>query len=249
MPPVADGSGREAAVDQVVGKIRSLIRARRLTIGDALPSEVDLAHMFGASRNTTREAMRVLRAYGIVESRPKIGAVITDRRSAAMMDAFSFALDISADTFRDVQGFRRLIEINLADELISRFQPDDISKITEINEAMNRAEDGPEAARLDYLFHKSLIDHAGNQTLSEVYQILGPVLRRLMEAGKTMRRAFEGAYKEHGSIIAALRDKDRLAYTYHMTRHLDAGLEFIASASREGSSSPAEAGSCGVRVR
>jgi GntR family transcriptional regulator, transcriptional repressor for pyruvate dehydrogenase complex len=118
-PEVESESRRRSAVDHVSEEIRSLIRSRRLTVGDVLPSETDVAPMYGASRNTMREAMRVLRAYGIVESRPKIGAVITDWRGAAIMDAFSFALDVSAESFRVIQGFRRLIEVNLADRLIS----------------------------------------------------------------------------------------------------------------------------------
>ncbi|MBA1914608.1 FadR family transcriptional regulator, partial [Escherichia coli] len=81
-------------------------------LGDALPSEAELASMFGASRNTVREAIRILKAYGIVESRQKVGAVITDRRQQALMDLFSFAIDISAESFLDIQGFRRLIEVN-----------------------------------------------------------------------------------------------------------------------------------------
>ncbi len=108
---------KASAVDQVVDAIRRLMRERNLGLGDALPSEIELAAMFNTSRNTVREAIRMLKAYGIVESRQKVGAVITDRRQQALMEQFSFALDISAESFLDIQGFRRLIEVNLSDLL------------------------------------------------------------------------------------------------------------------------------------
>jgi DNA-binding GntR family transcriptional regulator len=141
-------------------------------------------------------------------------------------------------SFRDIQDFRRLIEVNLADKLTSTISPQDIDHVVEINEAMNVAVDRVEASRLDYKFHKTIVDCARNRTLSEVYGILEPVLRRLMETGKTVRRAFEGAYAEHVAVIEALRASDRLAYAYHMSRHLDAGLEFIPSARHQDTDGP-----------
>ncbi len=82
-------------------------------------------------------------------------------------------------------------------------------------------------AELDFKFHATLIDLAGNQTLSQVYGILQPLLQRLMEAGKRSRAAVDGAYDDHRDIIAALKQRDRIAYAYHMNRHLHAGLQFI----------------------
>ena len=222
-----DAVERSSAVDHVVDRIRDLMRERGLTVGDVLPSELELSAMFGSSRNTVREAIRILKAYGIVESRQKVGAVITDRRQAAVMDVFSFAIDISAETFRDVQGFRRLIEVNLGDTLIGRVREETLAEMETINAKMERTPDPLEAARLDYLFHKALVDAAGNRTLSETYQMLKPVIRKVMETGKSQRRAIDTTASAHAAIVDALRAGDRLAYAYQMSRHLDAGLEFI----------------------
>ncbi|MBH0238311.1 FadR/GntR family transcriptional regulator [Methylobrevis albus] len=232
----ADDSGSEAAsgsaVDQVVAAIRALIRERGLGVGDVLPSEAELGAMVGAGRNTVREAIRILKAYGIVESRQKVGAVITDRRREAVMDVFSFAIDISAATFRDVQGFRRLVEVNLAETLIGRLPAATLAAMAAENAAMAAAEDPAAAARHDYAFHRLLVEAAGNRTLAEVYAILRPVVQRLMETGKTERRARDGAFREHAAILDALGTGDRLGYAYHMNRHLDAGLEFLPEAGR-----------------
>ena len=218
-----------SAVDQAVDAIRCLMRDRRLGVGDALPSEIDLAAMFGTSRNTVREAIRMLKAYGVVESRQKVGAVITDRRQQALMELFSFAIDISEESFLDIQGFRRLIEVNLHDELFSTIDDAGIAELESINMAMKNAPQLAEAAVYDFKFHTALIRFASNRTLAQVYGILQPLLQRLMEAGKRSRVAVDGAFNEHADIIQAIRQRDRLAYAYHMNRHLHAGLEFIAT--------------------
>ncbi len=136
MPGMPEQDGRSSAVDEVVGQIRSLIRARGLRVGDVLPGELELAEMFGSSRNTVREAFRTLKAYGIAESRQKLGAVLTDQHQTAMRDLFAFAMDVSADAFQDIQGYRRLTEMNLFDLLVENLSAETMAAIESINAAI-----------------------------------------------------------------------------------------------------------------
>ena len=219
---------RASAVDDVVRQIRRLIRERGLGVGDVLPSEVELAAMFDSSRNTVREAFRTLKAYGVAESRQKVGAVLTDQHQNAMRDLFSFAMEISVDAFRDIQGYRRLTEMNLFDLLAERLTEQALAKMEAVNAAILIAEDAERASELDFEFHRLLVDAAGNRTLSETYGMLKPVIQRLMLAGKSHRLTLEAVVAEHRDILRALGDRDRIAFVYHMDRHLSAGLEFIA---------------------
>ena len=223
-----ESGNRGSAVDDVVRQIRRLIRERGLGVGDVLPSEVELAAMFDSSRNTVREAFRTLKAYGVAESRQKVGAVLTDQHQNAMRDLFSFAMEISVDAFRDIQGYRRLTEMNLFDLLAERLTEHALAEMEAVNAAILIAEDAERASELDFEFHRLLVDAAGNRTLSETYGMLKPVIQRLMLAGKSHRLTLEAVVAEHRDILRALRDRDRIAFVYHMDRHLSAGLEFIA---------------------
>jgi len=222
-----ESGNRASAVDDVVRQIRRLIRERGLGVGDVLPSEVELAAMFDSSRNTVREAFRTLKAYGVAESRQKVGAVLTDQHQNAMRDLFSFAMEISVDAFRDIQGYRRLTEMNLFDLLADRLTDQVLAEMEAANAAILTVEDAERASELDFQFHRLLVDAAGNRTLSETYGMLKPVIQRLMLAGKSQRLTLETVVAEHGDILEALRDRDRIAFVYHMDRHLSAGLEFI----------------------
>lgn len=223
-----ESGNRGSAVDDVVRQIRRLIRERGLGVGDVLPSEVELAAMFDSSRNTVREAFRTLKAYGVAESRQKVGAVLTDQHQNAMRDLFSFAMEISVDAFRDIQGYRRLTEMNLFDLLAERLTEQALTEMEAVNAAILIAEDAERASELDFEFHRLLVDAAGNRTLSETYGMLKPVIQRLMLAGKSHRLTLEAVVAEHRDILRALGDRDRIAFVYHMDRHLSAGLEFIA---------------------
>lgn len=224
-PPDQDNKG--SAVDEVVGQIRALIRERGLGVGDVLPSEVELAEMFDSSRNTVREAFRTLKAYGIAESRQKLGAVLTNQHQSAMRDLFAFAMDVSADAFQDIQGYRRLTEMNLFDLLAEHLTTQELEEIEAVNASILTAATPEEASELDFKFHMLLVTAAGNRTLTETYGMLKPVIQRLMMAGKSKRSTLRSVFNEHEAILEALRNKDRIAFSYHMDRHLSAGLVFI----------------------
>ncbi|MFN3280875.1 MAG: FadR/GntR family transcriptional regulator [Tabrizicola sp.] len=94
----------------MLAQIRKLIVEVGLKVGDRLPTECELCERFASSRSTEREAMRMLKAFGVVEVRPKADATIVDQRMNRAFDLFSFNVtEISRQTFDDIQGFRELI--------------------------------------------------------------------------------------------------------------------------------------------
>lgn len=61
---------RVNAYEQIVAQVEEQVRNGDLRPGDRLPSERRLMTSFAVSRSTVREAMRVMTATGLVESRP-----------------------------------------------------------------------------------------------------------------------------------------------------------------------------------
>ncbi len=58
---------RDSVITQAAQEICRLVEAERLGPGDALPTETRLAALLGVSRNSVREALRVLHGLGYVE--------------------------------------------------------------------------------------------------------------------------------------------------------------------------------------
>ena len=54
---------------QVADQLRDLITRGDLAVGQRLPSEAELAPLFGVSKSTIREALRILVTDGLVETR------------------------------------------------------------------------------------------------------------------------------------------------------------------------------------
>jgi GntR family transcriptional regulator len=68
---------------QAVEAIQRLVADRHLRPGDRLPSEVDLASLFGVGRSTVREAMGHLELARVVERRRGVGTVLVGTDSPA----------------------------------------------------------------------------------------------------------------------------------------------------------------------
>lgn len=214
-----------SAVDAMVLNIRGLISDGGLGVGDNLPTERELCERFQASRNTVREAMRIMKAYGIVSVRPKVGAIIVDDRMERALDLFSFnTLDISRRTFNDIQGFRKLIEVGSVDAIFDKMHPDDIAEMRSINAQMRAAVSIAEASEIDFRFHLRLVAILDNRAVRDVYRIMKPIMIRIMERAKNLRDFTDRTYEEHAAVVDALAMRDRIRYQYSLQSHLQIGI-------------------------
>lgn len=73
MPP-------DVKFQQIAADLRAGIRSGQYAPGDKLPSEDDLATLYGVAINTVRNATRQLVAEGLIEVRPKSGAYVRQYR-------------------------------------------------------------------------------------------------------------------------------------------------------------------------
>ncbi|KRA43235.1 hypothetical protein ASD80_08265 [Devosia sp. Root635] len=210
----------------MVLNIRRLISEGKLGVGDSLPTERELCDRFQASRNTVREAMRIMKAYGIVSVRPKVGAIIVDDRMERALDLFSFdTLDISRRTFNDIQGFRKLIEVGSVDAIFEQMRPDDIAEMRAINDRLRAAGSIPEASEEDFRFHLRLVSILDNRAVCDVYRIMKPVIIRIMERAKQLRDFTGDTYEQHAAVVDALAARDRIRYQYTLQSHLHVGVK------------------------
>ena len=69
---------KDNAVDELVQQLRTYIIQHDLQLGDSLPSEREIVEIFSYARNTVREALGVLKAYGVVQIKSKVGAVLVN---------------------------------------------------------------------------------------------------------------------------------------------------------------------------
>ncbi|MCG6902778.1 MAG: GntR family transcriptional regulator, partial [Rhodobacter sp.] len=146
-------SPAEAAHDAVL----AAIRAGDLVPGDRL-READLAGQLGLSRTPVREALRRLEVQGIVEHRPRVGAVIRSLSHSEVVQLYEM---------------RVILERTAAEMAAQHATGAELDEIGDLNAALAKATEDPRrAADLNARFHECIALAARNRFLLDALQAL-----------------------------------------------------------------------------
>jgi DNA-binding FadR family transcriptional regulator len=180
--------------------------------GDALPTEEELGAEPGVSRTVLREAIKVLAAKRLVESRPKTGTRVLPRDEWNLIDpdVLAWRLESNPDEqfFTDVIELRRIIEPQAAALAANRATEAEVEELAQSFEEMSAAlADGDPGAYLipDLRFHAIILEACHNELLEEMAKMLRAVFRALFIRTSATRAQ---GLPLHGAILEAIRNRD-----------------------------------------
>ena len=133
-------TGRVSASDLVVNNIRSKIQRGELKVGDRLPVEADLARELNVGRSSLREGIKILTAYGVVESRQGEGTFITDNVARNFFEYMGFFP--SKENSEYLVELRRVIEVGNIAAIYDRVTPQQYDQLEKLLEEQEEAEWG-----------------------------------------------------------------------------------------------------------
>jgi DNA-binding FadR family transcriptional regulator len=189
------------------------------------------------SRTVVREAIKVLAAKGLVESRPKVGTRVRPRRDWNLLDPDVLAWQLEAGPTRefleDALELRQLIEPAAARLAAGRATDEEIAALQEAFTAMCEARDLEASIDADVRFHSILLQAAHNELLEHLSSIVTAVLRMLFAFSSRPPRTFTRALPLHEAIIEAVQSHDPEAAEAAALRLLEDTAKNIKRALRE----------------
>lgn len=217
-----------SAVQDVRATLRREIIDQYAT-DDYLPNERELAERFGVARNTIRETMIHLEAFGLIE-KTRRGARVCAPNFDPIFEVFTQHFDHSANRMADVLNFRRVVETGAASLCAAGVDAAILERMEEANARMATAPTVGQAAGHDYDFHFALVQAARNDVLTRMYRVMAVALRFYLEIGKSQRHDTDAAFAQHQRIVEALRAGDGPLLATHLNTHFDhSGIVFAAS--------------------
>lgn len=220
---------RNSTVQNIVDSIRSDIR-QNYRPGSLLPNERQIAERFGVGRNTVREALIHLEAFGLIEKTQR-GPRVCAPNVAAVFHVMDQYFDRSLKTCQDLLDFRRMIDIGVLQGVVENITDADIAALEEQVRRMGDALTAHEAALADYAFHSEIIRISGNGVLAKLYKVLEHTLVFYMEIGKSGNGARTSA--QHGAILEALRQRSLRAAQQAFDEHYGYSEANLLSAYRK----------------
>lgn len=205
---------------KVVEKIRQALAEGKLKIGDKLPNERELALQLGISRASLREAISIMSAYGILESKPGEGTYVTDKFAENMFEFLGFNNISNKENFRHLLHFRKILEVGSVDLIIENFNSEAEKELEELVFKFQKEEDINMAVTYDAEFHVALINYANNPIMVEIYKMIHKMLVSLIEILLKQTEVQLRASSDHMQILNYLRAKDSLSCKKAISEHL-----------------------------
>jgi DNA-binding FadR family transcriptional regulator len=150
--------------------------------GDAFGGEIEASEAQGVSRTAYREAMRILTAKGLLESRPKAGTHVTPRRRWNLLDPqvleWMFSGKPDERFIRDLFELRGVIEPAAAVLAAQRHDLHDLSRMDAGLAGMR--EHGlatAEGQAADQEFHTALLEATRNEALVSLATSVGAAVQ------------------------------------------------------------------------
>ena len=216
--------------DQVYDQIYQRIATGQYPADTRLPTEVELAHEFAASRPVVREALAALREDGVIATRQRIGNFVIDTGDQAHLRF------VPLGSLADVQKcflFRISLEGEAAAMAALNAAPDDVAAIEAAESELERLiADNKPSVDADYVFHLAVIKASRNRFFVATQMSLINHVRTGMSVCRQLSAVqpelhLDQMKDEHRAVLKAVAEGDAEAARAAMRHHLDASRQRV----------------------
>jgi GntR family galactonate operon transcriptional repressor len=216
MVKVFNSLQRQNLSEQVVRQIGLSIMRNDFKPGDTLSSEPELSLQFDVSRPVMREALKILSAKGLIESRPKTGTKVRPRVEWNILDpeVIGWLYEVGPDrSFLDsLCEVRLMFEPMTARLAAARASDDEIKTIEEWYRRMEAGVNSPESyIPADLEFHAAICVAAHNEMLQKITETLTTSLQVSRVVTSHLPGANLAAMPLHRSVAEAIHEGDEQA--------------------------------------
>lgn len=234
--PVQALRREERLPERVARQLQDLIVQGVIKTGVRLPTERELAEMFGVSRTVVREAIHSLAARGLLEVRTGGGTYVSSPCTESVTQSLSLLLRVRTEDFvlEHLREARRVLEVEIAGRAAERATEEDIADLEDILRRTQEALDDRDAlAKADVEFHRALAVSTHNPLylilLESISDLLMEIRRISLQDIETMQRALYHHRDVFEKVKSRNPDEARRAMDAHMDQ-ADASLRSILAA-------------------
>jgi GntR family transcriptional repressor for pyruvate dehydrogenase complex len=208
--------------ESVIEQIMNLIKSNELKPGDKLPPERELAEKLSISRNSLREAFRVLESRGLIKSKPGGGRFIRETRENGHNNTENIVLSLEKSSILELLEAREIFEVKIAKLTAQRATVEDIKLIEEALNKMNE-EDGlkdDKKTESDTEFHLAIARASHNFVFVNIIRLHLDLLKETREKTWQIPGRREKQYQEHQAIFQAIKEHNSKKAEEAILKHL-----------------------------
>lgn len=206
-------SDAPSGADVVYARLKEAIVSGRLAGGTALRQD-EIARDNGLSKVPVREALRRLEVEGLVEFRPRRGAIVRRLSEADILEL----LDI-----------RIALECRALELAIPNMVESDFTLARDILEEYSAETSRERWSELNLKFHRGIYEPCGNQHLLSMIHELEQRMGSFMRLRVTQASGLERPHREHLRMLEACMAGDRAVAVAELRRHIETTQKEVAA--------------------
>lgn len=184
--------------------------------GDTLSGEVEFSEKLNVSRSAVREALRMLAAKGLVESRPKTGTRVSPQTRWNLLDpevlGWMFEAEPSKAFIRDLFELRMIIEPAAAELAAQRRTGRELARMGHALGEMELYGLNTEAGRAaDQTFHNTILEATRNAPLIALAGTIAAAVSWTTIFKQRKRKLPRDPLPDHRLVYNAIADSDAAA--------------------------------------
>lgn len=212
---------RVTLTQQIADSIEASIIADNM-YHEKLPSEQILCEKFKVSRTIIREALRILNARGLVQSRTGGGSFVTKPSASDISSLLLRVIRMDKISDEEVYQMRLILEVSAVKDVVRRITEEEMQILSDQVDSMERSMfDIPVRMEKDIEFHIMLGKFSGNRLLALMTESMVDVLRDFIERGIKVAGGNEDGVYRHRVILEALKSGDPKIAEKAMIEHLE----------------------------
>ena len=208
--------------ESVIEQIMDLIKNNELKPGEKLPPERELAEKLSISRNSLREAFRVLESRGLIKSKPGGGRFIREIRENGHNNTENIILSLEKSSILELLEAREIFEVEIVELAAQRATPEDIELIEKALNKMNQKEELKDDKKMesDTEFHLAIAGASHNFVFINIMKLHLDLLKETREKTWQIPGRREKQYQEHRAILQAIKEHNSKKAEEAMLKHL-----------------------------
>jgi GntR family transcriptional repressor for pyruvate dehydrogenase complex len=202
---------------QVAAQLRALVLGHQLRPGERLPAEGELSAMFGVSRSTTREALRLLAAENIIETRRGVtgGSFVVHPHPDSIELALSTALHLSAGgehiSHEEVYQVWQIMHVPTARLAATGRTDEDVERLMALSEPASADETDNDLTLRAIEFHRAVLGATSNRLLQIVARPLAALSADTLVGMQDVHPFLVETMDRHRTIALAIAARDEEA--------------------------------------
>lgn len=198
--------------DHLTHELGRWIVSGQLKVGQILPREPILAEHMSVSRTVLREALKVLVSKGLVESRPKLGTRVRDRRFWHLLDPDILAWRCEAmptdDFVQKLVEMREILEPAAAAAAAKRCTAQQLARLEAAYASMASADSLDGWTTADLAFHETMLDATNNELMVSLFALIEASMRTFFSLSANMAKDFRYSLPHHKKVLECIRNHE-----------------------------------------